>query len=132
MTLCSHCPLAYKVPISVLRQHNNIFSDQLLGARKRILIPGSHYAGPALSTPPDPEEEERKTNLRRWMVATKCADYNVAQLYLKGGDYNLEIAVEAFEADEEWEKSHPLEGKGKARERHRSRFGGSGSLSGQL
>ena len=124
--------LAYKVPIPVLRQHNNLFSDQLLAARKWILVPKSHYTGPPLSTPPDPEEEERKIKLRRWMVATKCADYNVAQLYLKGSDHSLEIAVEAFKADEEWEKSHPLEGKGKGRERHRSRFGIAGSLSGQL
>jgi len=66
------------------------------------------------------------------MVATKCAEYNVAQLYLKGSDYDLEIAVEAFRADEEWEKKHPLEGKGKGREKPRSRFGRGGSISGQL
>jgi hypothetical protein len=66
------------------------------------------------------------------MVATKCAEYNVAQLYLKGSDYNLEIALEAFKADEDWEKNHPLEGNGKGRAKPRSRFGRGGSLSGQL
>ncbi|ETI23873.1 hypothetical protein G647_05680 [Cladophialophora carrionii CBS 160.54] len=124
--------LAYAVPIPILRRHNHLYSDQLLQARKWVLIPRSHYNGPPLSTPPDPVEEERKIKLRRWMVATKCADYNVAQLYLKGSDDNLEIAVEAFKADEEWEKNHPLEGKGKGNAKPRSRFGRGGSLAGQL
>ena len=125
--------LAYKVPIPVLRQHNNLFSDGLLAARKSVLIPRTHYDGPALSTPPDAAEEERKTKLRRWMVATKCADYSVATLYLKGSDYNLDLAVEAFKADEEWEKSHPLKDNGRG-SRTTSRFGqlGGGSISGQL
>ena len=124
--------LAYGVPIPILRTHNHLYSDQLLQARKWVLIPRSHYTGPPLSTPPDPEEEERKIKLRRWMVATKCAEYHVAQLYLKGSDYNLEIAVEAFKADEEWEKKNPLQGKGKGRDKPRSRFGLGGSIAGQL
>lgn len=125
--------LAYKIPGDVLRRHNNLYSDQLLAARKWIVVPRSHYAGPSLSTPPDPGEEARKTTLRRWMVATKCVDYGVAMLYLKGTDYDLDIAVDAFKADEEWERSHPMEpkGKGAARDRER-RFGHGGSLSGQL
>ncbi|KIW18935.1 hypothetical protein PV08_03224 [Exophiala spinifera] len=101
--------LAYNVPVAVLRRHNNLYSDPLLAARKWVLIPRSHYAGPPLSTPPDAEEEARKTKLRRWMVATKCADYAVATLYLKGADHDLDLAVQAFRADEEWERNHPLE-----------------------
>lgn len=126
--------LAYNVPISVLRLHNNVYSDALITARKWVLIPRSHYAGPPLSTPPDPDEEERKTKLRRWMVATKCADYSVATLYLKGTDYNLDIAVEAFKADEEWEKRNPLKENAKGKEivNRRARLGRGGSLSGQL
>ncbi|KEF53168.1 uncharacterized protein A1O9_10616 [Exophiala aquamarina CBS 119918] len=127
--------IAYSVPISVLRQHNNLYSDSLLTARKWILIPRSHYTGPSLSTPPDPDEEERKIKLRRWMVATKCADYAVATLYLKGSDYNLDIAVGAFKADEEWERTNPLKGRAKGKEvSKRSARGGrvGGSLSGQL
>ena len=86
-----------------------------------------------MSIPPDPEEEERKNKLRRWMVATKCADYEVAQLYLKGSDYDLDIAVESWREDERWEKEHPLKnddrkGKGK---NGRRRIGGIG-MSGQL
>lgn len=124
--------LSYKVPVSVLRQHNSLFSDSLLAARKFLLIPHTHYTGPALSTPPDPEEEERKNKVRRWMVATKCAEYNVATLYLKGSDWNLDIAIDSFQADEQWEKEHPLKGKGKSKDvGNRRRFGG-GSLAGQL
>jgi len=125
----SSLSLAYGVPIPILRAHNNLYQDHLLAARKWILIPKSHYQGPTLSTPPDPEEEEQKNKLRRWMVTTKCADYSVAMLYLKGSDNNLELAIEGFKADEQWEKDHPMKGKEKARIRPR-RFGG--SLSSQL
>ncbi len=121
--------LAYGVPVPVLRAHNNVYSDQLLAARKWVLVPKSHYTGPPLSTPPDPEEEERKNRLRRWMVATKCAEYNVATLYLKGSGYNLEIAVETFKDDERWEKNHPMKGKGRARHRQSGSVGLSGRLS---
>ena len=107
--------LAYQIPMPVLRSHNGIYSDGLLAGRKWILVPRSHYQGPPLSSPPDPEEEEKKNKLRRWMVATKCPDYDVASLYLKGSEYDLESAVEAFRADEKWEKEHPLKGKHPAR-----------------
>lgn len=123
--------LAYEVPQSILRKHNNIFSDSLLVARKFILIPASHYNGPSLSTPLDPEEEERKNRVRRWMMATKCPEYKMAQLYLKGSQYNLEIAIEAFKADEQWEKDHPIKGKGKQVGHSGRRLFGS-SLAGQL
>ena len=123
--------LAYKVPHDVLRKHNALYSDSLLVARKFMLIPKDHYDGPPLSTPPDPEEEERKNKVRRWMVATKCAEYNVAQLYLKASSYDLNAAVEAFRADEQWEKDHPMAGKGKGKDRSSRRSFGS-SLVGQL
>lgn len=121
--------IAYRVPQSILRSHNNVYSDSLLPARKFLLIPRSHYNGPSLSTPPDPAEEERKNKLRRWMVATKCPEYELASLYLKGSDYDLELAIEAFKADEQWEKEHPM--KGKAKQTGGRRIGGMG-LSGQL
>lgn len=115
--------LGYKVPVPVLRAHNGVYSDNLLGARKWILIPQSHYQGPPLSSPPDPEEEERKNKLRRWMVATKCPDYDVATLYLKGSEYDLEVAVEAFKSDEQWEMEHPMKGKQRARPGRRTSSG---------
>ncbi len=121
--------LAYAVPIPILRAHNKIHSDQLLAARKWILVPKSHYNGPPLSAPPDPGEEERKTKLRRWMVATKCADYNVATLYLRSSDYNLETAIESFKADERWERDHPMKGKKRARNRTSGSLGLSWQLS---
>lgn len=121
--------IAYHVPQSILRSHNSLYSDSLLAARKFLLIPRSHYDGPSLSTPPDPVEEERKNKVRRWMVATKCPEYDVAGLYLKGSDFNLELAIEAFKADEQWEKENPM--KGKAKQTGNRRIGGLG-LSGQL
>lgn len=76
-----------------------------------------------LSSPPDPEEEDRKNKVRRWMVATKFAVYNVAQLYLKGSQYDLDVAIEGFEADEQWEKEHPINGKRKQKDRPQRRVG---------
>lgn len=151
--------LAYKVPIPILQSHNNLFASNLLAGRKILLIPASHYQGPPLSTPPDPAEEARKRRIRRWMVATKCADYRVAEVYLKGvtsstmsgseagleserspngdiegreeEDQGLKEAIERFKADEEWERRNPLQDK-KGKMGARRRVGGGGSLSGQL
>jgi hypothetical protein len=120
--------LAYQVPVAVLRSHNGVYSDSLMAARKWILIPRSHYQGPPLSSPPDPEEEERKNRLRRWMIATKCPDYDVANLYLKGAEYDLEAAVETFKSDEQWEKEHPMKGKQRARPGRRTSSGLIGQL----
>lgn len=41
--------------------------------------------------------------------------YDVALLYLKQSDWNLENAIEAYREDEQWEKEHPLEAKQKAK-----------------
>lgn len=35
--------------------------------------------------------------------------YDVALLYLKNADWNLEAAIEAYKEDEQWEKAHPIE-----------------------
>ena len=68
-------------------------------------------------------------------MATKCVDYSVAGLYLKGAEWDVETAVERFRADEEWERRNPMQAnvKGKAKEEKKERrWGGGGSLVGQL
>jgi len=94
-----------------------------------LVIPGEFYKG-GVSLSPRPvegeEEERRKSIVRRWMVACKVSDvspkyrYDVALLYLKQVDYDLEAAIEAYKDDERWEKEHPMEanikGKGKTRQ----------------
>lgn len=116
------------MPAPVLRRYNNLTSDHLLSARRTILIPGSHYpSGVSLSPRPvaGEEEETRKAKIRRWMVACKCAAYEVAELYLEQSGYDLSCAVARYQADEEWERTHPMEvvGKGKAKVK---RGGGAG------
>ena len=73
--------LAYGVPINALRKTNNVFSDGLIQGRRTVLIPGEYYKG-GVSLSPRPiegeEEEARKTAIRRWMVAVKCAEYVLA------------------------------------------------------
>lgn len=156
--------LSYHVPAPILRSHNNLFSDSLLAARRTLLIPGIHYQGPSLSGEPVESEEERiwKGRLRRFMVRSKCARYDVAEVYLKGamgekgssrngggiqmqvssedreGDANerdevVEEAVMRWEDDERWEREHPYEKeKGKAVNTGRRKKGFGGSLASQL
>jgi len=104
--------LRYGVPADALRRVNNLTADHLLLARKTILIPGQFYKG-GVSLSPQPvdgeEEELRKAKIRRWMVGCKVHEYDVAVLYLEQADYDIELAMEAYLADEDWERNHPLE-----------------------
>ncbi|KAG4444066.1 hypothetical protein IFR05_000419 [Cadophora sp. M221] len=127
----------YGVPIAALRKANKITSDHLLLARRTVIIPGEYYKG-GVSLNPRPvegeEEERRKGIVRRWMVACKVSDvapkyrYDVALIYLKQVDYDLEAAIDAYKEDERWEKEHPIEaskkGKGKTHDVGRRRFTG--------
>ncbi|KAK3322380.1 hypothetical protein B0H66DRAFT_201331 [Apodospora peruviana] len=101
--------LRYNVPIPVLRQANRLTSDHLLLGRRTVLIP-SVRGGISLSPRPveGEEEEARKAKIRRWMVACKVADYDVAVLYLEQAGYDLDLATEAYFADEAWELDHPM------------------------
>lgn len=64
-----------------------------------------------------------------------CGRYDVALLYLEQASYNLEQAITAYKADEEWEKEHSLEaakkGKSKASQSSGRRKWGFGGLTGQ-
>ncbi|EME47170.1 hypothetical protein DOTSEDRAFT_165998 [Dothistroma septosporum NZE10] len=108
--------LAYGVPTHALRRANNVFSDHLIQGRKTVIIPGEYYKG-GVSLSPQPveseEEELKKNKTRRWMMACKVAEYDVAVLYLKQADWDLDAAIEAFKEDEQWEQDHPLDAKSK-------------------
>ncbi|KAL2753571.1 hypothetical protein ACRALDRAFT_1082891 [Sodiomyces alcalophilus JCM 7366] len=102
--------LRYGVPAAVLRRANNLSSDHLLAARRTLLIPASHYrAGVSLSPRPvaGEDDERRKATLRRFMVACKVHDYDVALLYLEQAGYDLAAAVDVYRADEDWERENP-------------------------
>lgn len=108
--------LRYGVPLAVLRRVNNITSDHLLHARRTILIPGEFYKG-GVSLSPRPiegeEEEIRKAKVFKFQRACKVAEYDVALLYLKQAEYDLDMAVDIYRDDERWEREHPVNGKGK-------------------
>ncbi|KUI65720.1 hypothetical protein VM1G_01123 [Cytospora mali] len=127
--------IRYNVPAQVLRRHNNLTSDHLLSARRTVLIPGSHYpSGVSLSPRPveGEDEEARRAKIRRWMVGCKCADYDVAELYLGQSGYDLDAAVAKYLDDERWEREHPLEGgKGKGKGKGKSRGTGGGTWAAQ-
>ena len=126
------------MPQDALRRKNSLFADHLLAARKTLLIPGEFYKG-GVSLSPQPvegeEEEQRKAKIRRWMVACKVSDYDVAVLYLEQTKYDLDMAVDIFLDDEKWEKEHPIQGKSSAKAKKAPRrrvFAGGGSHLGQL
>ncbi|KAI8966854.1 hypothetical protein F5Y11DRAFT_6720 [Daldinia sp. FL1419] len=110
--------LRYGVPAAVLRRANSITSDHLILGRRTVIIPGEYYKG-GVSLSPRPiegeEEEARKSKIRRWMVMCKVHEYDVAVLYLQQADYDLEMATEAFFADEEWERTHPVKAAGRGK-----------------
>ncbi|KAI4283548.1 MAG: hypothetical protein L6R38_002078 [Xanthoria sp. 2 TBL-2021] len=114
----SSLALRYAVPPNALRTKNNVYADHLLAARKTILIPGEFYKG-GVSLSPQPidgeEEEIRKSKIRRWMVTCKVSDYDVAVLYLSQAKYDLDAAVEAYLADEQWERDHPIQTSSKSK-----------------
>ncbi|KAI0486623.1 hypothetical protein F4859DRAFT_466299 [Xylaria cf. heliscus] len=110
--------LRYGVPAFALRRANNISSDHLIMGRRTVIIPGQYYKG-GVSLSPRPiegeEEEKRKAKIRRWMVACKVHEYDVALLYLDQAGYDVQLAMDTYFADEEWERMHPADGRrGKA------------------
>ncbi|KAL8936246.1 MAG: hypothetical protein Q9211_004276 [Gyalolechia sp. 1 TL-2023] len=133
----SSLALRYAVPSYTIRKKNNLYADHLLAARKAILIPGEYYKG-GISLSPQPidgeEEEIRKSKIRRWMVACKVSDYDVALLYLNQAKYDVDSAVEAYLSDEKWEREHPMESSSKsqpASSRTSQKFGIQTGMSGQ-
>ena len=69
---------------------------------------------------------------------TPIYSYDVALLYLQQVDYDLDRAVNAYKADEQWEVDHPIEtmkkGKSKATKNSRGKWIGSttGGLASQI
>ncbi|KAI0971096.1 hypothetical protein F4678DRAFT_461640 [Xylaria arbuscula] len=110
--------LRYGVPASALRRANNISSDHLIAGRRTVIIPGQYYKG-GVSLSPRPiegeEEEKRKARIRRWMMACKEHEYEVAVLYLEQAGYDVQLATDTYFADEEWERLH--DGAGRAKNR---------------
>ncbi|WPJ63068.1 hypothetical protein SMAC4_13617 [Sordaria macrospora] len=111
--------LRYSIPLPALLSYNNLplfslstsssplhsSSSALLFARghRTILIPGEYNpSGVSLSPHPveSAEETEKKKKIRKWMMSTKVADYDVAVLYLEGNGWDTEKAVEALKDDE--------------------------------
>lgn len=72
----------------------------------------------------------------RYMSISPRYRYEVALLYLKQADYNLEEAIGAYKEDERWEQEHPLKAsrseKNDVTSPRRRRWGLGGGITGQL
>ncbi|GAW19175.1 hypothetical protein ANO14919_086590 [Xylariales sp. No.14919] len=116
--------LRYGVPSFALRRANNISSDYLIAGRRTIIIPGQYYKG-GVSLSPSPvegeQEERRKAKIRRWMVACKVHEYDVALIYLEQAGYDLQLAMDTYFADEEWERRHLADEAGRRGNHHSKR-----------
>ncbi|KAK1765781.1 hypothetical protein QBC33DRAFT_543947 [Phialemonium atrogriseum] len=128
--------LRYGIPAPALRLANRLTSDHLLAARRAILIPGGgphqrhhHHQSPSSLDPAAAASDEaRKARIRRWMVATKVPDYDVAVLYLEQAGHDLDAAVDAYFADEAWERENPNPDPVGGRSRGRGRGGVLGEI----
>lgn len=61
--------------------------------------------------------------------------YDVALLYLKQAEYDLDAAVDAFKADEKWERENPMSGASKGKSKQstgRRKYGVGGGITGQV
>jgi len=61
--------------------------------------------------------------------------YEIALLYLQQANYELDVAVVNYLADEKWEKEHPIEGSSNGRANQKSerrKFNAMTGLSGQV
>lgn len=67
--------LAYGVDAKLIRKANSIYADHLLQAKAWVVIPGATVS---LSTEPAADEEQ-KVRLKKFMVQTRCADYDMAK-----------------------------------------------------
>jgi hypothetical protein len=114
----SSLSLRYSVPAEALRRANNLTSDNLLSARRTILIPGAYYRG-GVSLSPRPvggeDEERRKVKVRKFMTTCKVSDYDVALLYLDQAHFDLELAMAQFHEDDAWESTNPVRGRDKGK-----------------
>ncbi|EFX00747.1 thiamine biosynthetic bifunctional enzyme [Grosmannia clavigera kw1407] len=103
--------LRYNVPADVLRRTNRLAVDHLLLGRRVVEIPRLSSSSSPVSLSPNPVEGEvealRKSQIRRFMVACKVADYDLAVLYLDQAAYDLAPAIAAYQADELWERQNP-------------------------
>lgn len=96
----------------------------MLFARRTVIIPGA-YLPPVTSDgtadgknvmtrslrprPVESEEEDRrKRRIRRWMLACREPDYDLALLYLESTGYDVEEAVARYQEDDRWERENPL------------------------
>lgn len=94
-----------------MKQVNKLRSDEDLFSRIQLLVP---FRGQKLEQPD--EEAKRKQILqlrnqmiRRFQKQKKCT-MDEAKAYLENADFDLKVALQEFEGDEEWEKKNPFTG----------------------
>lgn len=103
--------LLYKLPAHVIRNHNHLFSDHLLHARRTIKIPGPPHSSPYLFDPLTEEEQEQDTErskIKRFQLKTKCVDINFAEIYLEDSGWKEDLAAKNWLADEKWARENPM------------------------
>lgn len=109
-TILSSSP-PYKPPAHVIQNHNHLFPDHHLHARRTIKILGPPYNGTSLSDPPTEQEQEQgaeRSKIKRFQLKTKCVDIDSAEVYLKDSGWNEDLAAKNWLADEKWARENPM------------------------
>lgn len=93
--------LHYNVAPAELRAHNRLFADTDLAGRPFLRIPRGTYAGAGLRPAPD-AGAARKAAVKRFQLATKCVDAEMARVYVAAADGRVDEAAAAWRRDEAW------------------------------
>ncbi|KAJ3335930.1 hypothetical protein HDU93_004059, partial [Gonapodya sp. JEL0774] len=99
--------LRYNVSVESIRVANRLFTNSVF-ERGCLLIPVTNYSGPLQDV--RSEEDERKSLVKRFQIATKCVDTDECWSYMRRFDFFLEKALEEYWSDARWESDHPLNG----------------------
>ena len=101
--------LAYGTSEKRLLAFNRMTDRALLHSRASVDVP-PECPRPSISTtmPGDEAARQRNARLLRLMQMRKVTR-QVAQVYLDQAGWDLERALERWEADERWERAHPME-----------------------
>ncbi|KAJ2906711.1 hypothetical protein MKZ38_000447 [Zalerion maritima] len=99
----------YNLSPSEVRKANSLsptgIDDRLLLARKTVVIPGRTNSLSA--TPPGGEEaERRRLGIRRWMMATREPNYDIAKTYIEGSGWDVDLATDRWFGDGDWERNN--------------------------
>jgi len=98
--------LKYNTTTQAIKQLNKLASDHVF-TRRYLYIPHDGQTPLPEQTPDEVSETTvRRRLLKDFMKASKISSKEEAEYYLDESDWNLEMALEVYQKDIEWEKQN--------------------------